>query len=513
MGNKAKILSIDDEQGIRDLLSFELGQQGYQVVTAQNGLEGLEKVKQEKFDLAIIDIKMPGMDGVATLEKMKKIDPEIEVIIATGYATLETAVESLRKGACDYINKPFNIDEMIVVIEKTLERRQFKEMVALYEISKSVFSTIQLDALLKIITDSTAKVLKADCVCLILFKEKGRLGTDHSQNDLLLSEETFNRMAGEKEPLLLTDGFKNDSRFTDIQELENIKSSIIIPLIGKNGSLGILNINRLNNNNQFNRNDLNKAAIFASLVTLSIENAQLYHRLQSTQSQVIQQSKLASIGELASGLAHELNNPMTAILGNAQVLLTEIPNENPWHTDIKVIEESAERCKRIVNNMLVFARQQKISVQTADIQNIIEDTLNLCLHQLTVGNIVIVKKYHPNPIFVEVTIPEIQQVFLNIILNAQQAMETGGTLTIATKLAESEIEIYFADTGNGIKKEYLAKIFDPFFTTKEIGKGTGLGLSISYGIIQKHNGTILAESEGEGKGARFTIILPVSKNI
>ena len=143
---KGKILIVDDEEGIREILSRYLSKQGYAVVTAQNGKEGIETFKKEEFDLVISDIRMPEMDGVAFLNLIKKSDPDVEVIMVTAYETMESAIESLRKGAYDYIIKPFSIEKIAITVEKALEKRQLKEKIALYEISKAIHSTVELNS-------------------------------------------------------------------------------------------------------------------------------------------------------------------------------------------------------------------------------------------------------------------------------------------------------------------------------------------------------------------------------
>lgn len=238
--------------------------------------------------------------------------------------------------------------------------------------------------------------------------------------------------------------------------------------------------------------------------------------LQKTQNSLIQMEKMNSLGRMAAGVAHELNNPLTGVIGYAQLLLTEIPKDDPLYKDIKVIEESAQRCKKIVANLLEFSRQREYVFEKRNINEIIDKTLELCGHTASLQNIQIVKNYAQNLPLVNVSIPQMQQVFLNIIMNAQEAMSKGGTLTISTKLTENHpppyikmIESSFTDTGIGMKKEVLNRLFEPFFTTREVSKGTGLGLSVAYGIIKKHNGIIYADSEGEGKGAKFVILLPI----
>jgi len=235
--------------------------------------------------------------------------------------------------------------------------------------------------------------------------------------------------------------------------------------------------------------------------------------LKALQSQLLQAEKMSAVGRLAAGVAHEINNPLSGVLGFAQVLLQEIPEGNNWREDVKKIEEGARRCKKIVSNLLTFSRQQEFNLEVVDIGEVIDSTLSLCENQILLENIRIIKDYGENLPRLRISIPQMEQVFLNLITNAIQAMVQGGELNISTRLGNggNSVEISFADTGKGIEKENLSKIFEPFFTTREVGKGTGLGLSVSYEILKKHNGSIRAESEGEGKGACFTVILPVEK--
>jgi len=231
--------------------------------------------------------------------------------------------------------------------------------------------------------------------------------------------------------------------------------------------------------------------------------------------ELIQADKMVTVGQLAGGVAHELNNPLTGVLGNAQVLLSEIPKHNPWYEDVERIYQSAKRCKEIVTNLLTFSRQQEFEFELADINEVVQNTLSLCEHELVVENIKVVKEFGKDLPKIDVSVLQIEQVFLNLIVNARQAMPQGGTLTISTRLVKKEdvqgIEVNFTDTGRGIKKEDLSKMFKPFFTTKEKGKGTGLGLSVSQSIVEKHKSTIKVESEGEDRGTKFTIFLPYRK--
>ena len=238
-----------------------------------------------------------------------------------------------------------------------------------------------------------------------------------------------------------------------------------------------------------------------------------HRKLKAMHSQLLQVEKMSAVGRLAAGVAHEINNPLSGVLGFAQVLLKEIPKRNTWREDVIKIEEGAKRCKKIVSNLLTFSRQKDFNLEPADIGKVINSTLSLCKNQILLEKVKIIKEYGENLPKLRVSIPQIEQVFLNLITNAIQAMSEGGELKISTRPGNGEdsVEISFVDTGKGIRKENLPKIFDPFFTTQEVGKGTGLGLSVSYEILKKHNGSIRAESEGEGRGACFTVVLPVGK--
>ena len=289
---KGKILIVDDEEGIREILSRYLIKQGYAVVTAQNGKEGIDKFKKEEFDLVISDIRMPEMDGVAFLDLIKKSDPDVEVIMVTAYETMESAIQSLRKGAYDYIIKPFSIEKIAITIEKALEKRQLKEKIALYEISKAIHSTVELDQLLKIIIELTMKVLKADEASLMLFDDERKLyiaaasydlgGDIREKNRVAIGERIAGWVAQERQPLLLLDGLQNDPRFKDIAEQrKEIKSSMVFPLEGKTEMLGILNINRVHVDECFTENDMRKANIFTSQIAMAVENARLFREISS----------------------------------------------------------------------------------------------------------------------------------------------------------------------------------------------------------------------------------------
>ena len=231
------------------------------------------------------------------------------------------------------------------------------------------------------------------------------------------------------------------------------------------------------------------------------------------EEQLVVTDRLASIGELASGVAHELNNPLTGIIGFSELLLDEDIPDNV-RKDLRVIQREAQRSAGIVRNLLTFARKHAPAKEPVDINSIIQKALELRAYEQKANNIQVNTYLASDLPKIMADGFQLEQVFINIIINAEYFMSEAhgrGTLTITTEQVRDIIRASFADDGPGIAKENLGHLFDPFFTTKEVGKGTGLGLSISYGIITEHSGRIYAESE-LGKGATFVVELPIVGN-
>jgi PAS domain S-box-containing protein len=244
-------------------------------------------------------------------------------------------------------------------------------------------------------------------------------------------------------------------------------------------------------------------------VRLYEETCKAYEDLRRTQEQLLQSEKMSAVGQLIAGVAHELNNPLTAILGYAQLLESEGLNERAQDYVGKMFKQ-AQRTHRVVQNLLSFARQRKPERSEVDVRKVLEETLTLRDYDLKVNNITVTRDLGPDPALVVADPHQIEQVFLNIINNAVDAvLETGraGKLKIRVYCEKGDVCAQFADDGPGIKDP--KRIFDPFYTTKSVGKGTGLGLSICYGIVKEHGGDITAHNAAEG-GAVIEVRLPMA---
>jgi two-component system NtrC family sensor kinase len=248
--------------------------------------------------------------------------------------------------------------------------------------------------------------------------------------------------------------------------------------------------------------------------TLALEQA--IQRLQETQAQLIQSEKLATIGTLAGGVAHELNNPLSAILANAQLLAMDFEEDEEHSDAIQLIEAGAKRCKAIVENLLNYARRSGPELRSLSVNKVLEDTLAMLNHQLKHANVELVKELAPEVPPVRGIANELGQVFTNLIVNALDAVtevhpKGGGRLHMSTALEKGMIVVAFEDNGPGMDASMLRKIFDPFFTTKEVGKGTGLGLAISQQIAGSFGGRVEVRSE-RGVGTCFRVVLPLAAN-
>ncbi len=282
------------------------------------------------------------------------------------------------------------------------------------------------------------------------------------------------------------------------------------PLVVGGAVTGML---RISTRQPLNKEQRDLYFSMASDVSRAIERLDAQRsQARLVQERLLQSEKMSSVGQLVSGVAHELNNPLTGIMGFAQLLLLR-DLEDAARKQVETIYAEAERASKIVSNLLTFARRRKSQKEPANLNTLIERVLELRNYDLRVRNINV--EMHLDPALPDTLLDtnQLQGVFLNIILNAEQAMrgedgEAEGTLRITTVRDGQAVAARFQDTGPGMSAETLRRIFDPFFTTKEAGEGTGLGLTISYGIVEEHGGRIWADST-VGRGTTFVIELPI----
>jgi signal transduction histidine kinase len=320
---------------------------------------------------------------------------------------------------------------------------------------------------------------------------------------------------GNLEAQIYSSDSHGDPRFDHpVTKLLPHKSLLIQPMRWKGETIGGLAIAWLKEGHRFTTEELRLAEGIALQASVASENSRLYEglkhqmaELKRTQAQLIQSTKLAAIGELAANIAHEINNPLTSVLGFASYLAERIPTGQPMREELDLIQEEAGRARDIVRDLLHFSRQREFVPQVTDLNRVLEQTVAMVRRQGAFDAITLVEEYASGLPPVEIDVPRIKQVFLNLINNAVYVMKNGGSLTLRSSAAGDMVQVEVIDTGSGIAPEHLDRIFEPFFTTKPDVSGTGLGLSVSLGIVQSHGGTIEVKSE-LGRGSSFIVKLP-----
>ena len=547
----SKILVIDDEEIVRQLLRRTLGDNGYCVETVEDGSAALEAIKAGVFNLLITDLKMPKVDGLSVLKKIKEANPYIEVIIITGYPTIESAVEAIKIGAFDFICKPFDIEEMRSTVKKCLEKQEFtvnrialNELMAFFEISKTTAGHIDLDVLLGRILDFALGIVKAKTGALVLRDEKSggfRLKVARGLGDTAqgsaavhIDEGIYRQVTEKREPCIVV--LQEDSQSPGgLNPEPGGRPVLYIPLVSRylglqGEALGMIQISEKISGEHFTEREQVLLSTVAGQAVAAIENYQLFNQLQvkvealehtikelaETQNQLIQSEKMAAVGQLAFGIAHEIRNPLGIILGGVEFIKSNVENENLdeiTEDAIQKIKDSIVRANNIIIDLLKFSRASKLELRTVNICGLVEDVLTLTMNQAYLHNVEIQRKY-PADTFIDADATMLRQALFNLCINAIEAMPKGGALTVGVYPGEGAqgqpegVIVEIADTGGGIPRGILPKIFDPFFTTKEPGKGTGLGLSIVHLILERHKGSIEVESE-INKGTKFVIRLPV----
>ncbi len=413
-------------------------------------------------------------------------------------------------------------------------RQHIDELTTLNKISQAITSTLDLQETLTIITDHTTRLLGVAATSVVLYDETndGLLfaaasgeGSDFVRGmRLALGQGVVGWVAQQGQPVLVPN-VSEDSRFFGDFDKESgftTRSILCVPLQTKGQTIGA--IEAMNKESgPFDEEDLKLLTSLAAPAATAIENAQLYEalrqgmrRLEETQAQLVQSAKLAAVGELAAGVAHEINNPLTSIIGFTRLLLEDLRPDHEMRADLETVDREAARARQIVRGLLDFARAGDPVLAPADLNALVEEAVMLACTRSVLAKISLEKDLSPLPPMM-LDANQIKQVLVNLLNNAVQAMPNGGRLTVTTRLTERKVDevyrqmaaVYVSDTGLGIVSENLGRVFDPFFTTKEVGQGTGLGLSVSYSIVEKHNGRIEVESVPE-EGSTFIVLLPVS---
>jgi len=426
MEERANVLVVDDDLGPRESMRMIL-KPLHNVYIAEDGDAALRVIQEEPIDLVTLDLKMPGMHGIDVLKEIKKFDPNIEVIIVTGYGTLKTATEAMKFGVKSYITKPYNLNEITSLIDKAIERRRFNLKLRHF-FEDAIFSDEE--------TVREEEVSGQPPLTRNALEQP-----DIAENLLDVTELKFKKMREMKE------GFSKE-----IEELEE---------------------------------------------------------------RLIHSERLSIVGQFAAGYAHELNNSLSTMLGYTQFVHHKINKNHPELSDllgnIRTISNQIERASTITQSLLNLSRKESSEREPTDVQKLIEQVLSYVEYRTHSLGIKISRHYESKLPLISVDPRKVEQVFLNLIINAFQAMSEGGILRITAGRVRGEqrdiVRLEFTDSGRGISEKNLKKVFDPFFSTKDGSGGTGLGLFISRRIVESYQGSIEVVSE-KNKGTTFILEFP-----
>lgn len=491
--NKKKILIVDDELLILRIISDILGKEGYEVKTAINYFNASQLLDGEKFDVVITDIRMPEKSGIDLLTHVREINSDIPVILMTGFATLETAVEAVKQGAFDYLTKPLDFNKLKRIVSQSIERFNL-----LSSNKKLVRELQEVNSNLEIkVSERTRELLN------IL----------HSANESIVT--TDNELIIKTVNPKTIEIYEKDCVGKKLDELiGGINFETIIPKILKNSSY--ITKHEVKYGEKHLEISLSQLVDFDTKESFGvIVITDDITEKKKLEIQLLQSAKMSAVGQLAAGVAHEFNNVLSGIVGYTSLAMSRNDVEK-IREDLNVVEKASNRAIEVVRKLLAFSRQKDEKYILSNIDELIEDSLSLVNNTLSKEGVKIIKHFGKTPP-VKVNQNEIQQVVLNMVINAKHAIDENLELSyedkvigVTTEAVDGFVKMDISDTGIGIPRENIPKIFEPFFTTKDRNSkepGTGLGLPITYAIIERHGGSIDVDSE-IGKGTTFTIWIP-----
>lgn len=407
-----------------------------------------------------------------------------------------------------------------------------KAVAAIHEAGREIAASLDLDRTFRLVMQKAAETLPMDAGVLFIRDEAAqlyRVAVSHNMPPEQVEAITFAFNEGvpgwvvQHRRHLIIDDARVDARVHPAAVAAGVLSTLAVPLESRQRVVGVLNLFCQTGTHAFNAEALQLAQVFADQAAVFLENARLVgelrqwaasleqrvaertRQIEEKQAQIIRAEKMAAVGRLAASVAHEINNPLQAIALHLQLLADEsLSADGQRH--LKVVQQEFNRIAGIVERLLDFQRPQKGQRQPVDVLAALDYVIMLAEKQLQRSAVALVKHLPPALPAVLVVENQLKQVFLNLILNAAEAMPTGGTLTIAACHEGNEIHIEFADTGPGLPPEVKAHLFEPFYTTK--ADGSGLGLAVSHEIIANHGGTMTVHN-APGEGATFRVALPV----
>ncbi len=514
---QTRVLVIDDEPGITMLCERLLTRAGYIVRALTDPRLALEAITKERFELLLVDIRMPDISGLDLVQQAREIQPDIAILSMTGFGTVETAIEALRRGVDGLILKPFEKAELIQAVELALVDSQKKQDAArvqalrpLFSITETLLSETRPEYLLKLILSAVSDQLLATNVGFYQSIDKNS---------------TINLLAGcgkllPGEPASISGNAVARSAALEVpvwglnEELVELKlSSLMCVPTSLTNFRSIIFVARDEGEPRFREADLEMFLILARQASIAMENAHLYEelrayvrRIEDSQQALVQAEKLAVAGRLTASIAHEINNPLQGVRNCIHLATREDIPADMRKKYLDMTQQELERLMTTVQRMLDFYRPSA-EFKPVHVLDLLEHVLNLLGQQLRDRNIRVTTSWPARLPSIKAISNQIEQVFINLILNAHDAMINGGELRINISQKKKMLEVVFQDSGTGIPIDLQSSIFEPFVSSK----GTsGLGLSVSYDIVNAHGGQLDLVTN-QTTGACFRVLLPINQ--
>ncbi len=527
MIGKTRILVVDDEIGIVNLCRRLLERAGYDVVAYTDPIAALNFLNWERVDLLLVDIRMPTLSGFELISGAREKHPDMAVLIMTGFGTVETAIQALRQGVDGLLLKPFEAgDELVGAVRQALADNQQKRDAAriqalrpLFDITESLLAETRPDRLLDLIMNAVCGHLRCDHAAYY------RLVAENRQLELLaargavppaevsaLDSGLIGRTDALSAPLWVSAGGAGEADLQSALVELGLSSAMTVP-VARQKVHGVLFAGRGKDAPVFREVDLEMFILLSRQAAVAMENAMLYEelreyvrRVEESQQALVRAEKLATAGRMTASIAHEINNPLQSVQNCIHLAMRREVSEKKRDEFLQLAKSELERLMSTVQRMLDFYRPGAVDRQRVTLHTLLKHVINLMQSQLEERKIRVVTGFSSKLPPILAVKSQLEQVFINLILNAYDAMPDGGELHISARPVREMVEIIFQDTGPGVPLEDRTRIFEPFVSTKK--NGTGLGLSVSYGIISAHGGS-LDLIAGRGKGACFRILLPV----
>lgn len=537
------ILIVDDEPQILQLCSEVLIQEGYQTQTADSGRGGIARLEAEPFDLLVVDIKMPDMDGLAVLRHGRDLDPDLTAVVITGYATLDRAIEALQAGARGFVLKPFNLDEFVSAVDEALRQRQkdqewlhLKAQMPIMEVSQALMKDGDVEALAVRLLEVTVRQTNAQRALLLLLDESAHWLYEAASFGLAAKARNRLRVPAEQgivgkalqapQPLVLDVSSQAvlEPPLGTLLVKPDTAALAFVPLRTRKKTVGMLGLSYpagARKQAPFSRSSLSLLSILGGQIAIALENARMYATEQQRTTELAraleQQRELDRLkNEFIRNVSHELRTPLAMVLAYAELLasgtLGQVQAEQQG--PLEIILQRALVLRDLVENVISILDSQshKSEWELFSLTELVSDALAACQALADRSGLVLHSDIAEPVPQIRGDAKHLRKVVDNLLANALKFTPAGGSITVSLSNSEEQVVLRVADTGIGIAPEHQERIFERFYqvdgSTQRRYGGSGLGLALIKEIVEAHGGVVKVDSR-LGQGSTFAVWLPI----